>query len=108
MNTIINDLHALTTIDEKRLAHLFKLTAACISEEFSEMILKEETTLEYDISIGILTIGIREGQIKYKFTPNELLANSLVNVMKGKRNLLETKVEKQLVSSIENTYKDLL
>ena len=108
MNKLIEDLNKLTTIPESKLEHLAKLVVACIGEEFTEMKSIDSDTMDYDIGIGRLVIGIRDGEVKYKFIPGELLQSSLSNIMKGKRNLLETKVEKSLVSCIENTYKDLL
>ncbi len=108
MNKLTTDLSLLTTISESKLEHLVKLADTCISEEFLEMKLTENSFMDYDIGIGRLIIGLKDGEIKYKFIPSDLLKDSLNNVMKGKRNLLETRVEKSLVSCIENTYKDLL
>lgn len=108
MSKLVEDLSKLTFINEPRLEHLGKIATACICEEFTETILAEKTIMDYDIEIGRLIIGIQNDEIKYKFIPSENLKNSLVSSLKGKRNSLEVKVEKSLVSCIENTYKDLL
>ena len=108
MSKLVEDLSKLTFINEARLEHLGKITASCICEEFTETILAEKTIMDYDIEIGRLIIGIQNDEIKYKFIPSETLKNSLASSLKGKRNSLEVKVEKSLVSCIENTYKDLL
>lgn len=108
MNNLIKDLSTLTTINEGKLENLFKLIADCIGEEFKETIDSEKSIMEYDIAIGKLFICNKENELKYKFIPSENLENILKGVVKGKRNSLELKVEKSLISAIENTYKDLL
>ena len=108
MNNLVEDLNKLTTISTSKLEHLSKLAVACIGEEFMECKLSEASIMDYDIGIGRLIVGVRDGEIKYKFIPSDILHTSLLNITKGKRNLLETKVEKSLVNCIENTYKDLL
>ena len=108
MNKLVDDLSTLTSISSSKLDNLCKIASYCITEEFLETILQEKDLVEYDIGIGKLYIGIKDDQIKYKFVPDNLLAESLKTTMESKRNLFEVKIEKTLVSSIENTYKDLL
>lgn len=105
---LIQDLSLLTTIEENKLKHLMKLSLACISEEFNEMVLNGDTDLSYDIGIGTLMIGLRNNEVKYKFVPADILGKNLDNILKGKQNLLEAKIEKQLAKAIENIYKDLM
>lgn len=108
MNKLIDDLSTLTMINSSKLDRLSKLSVYCINEELLESILADKSLVEYDIGIGKLYISTANNELRYKFIPSEELHSSVKNTVESKRNLLEAKIEKSLVSSIEETYKDLL
>lgn len=108
MNKLVDDLSTLTTINNLKLQRLIKLSIYCITEEILENLLTDKSLTEYDIGIGTLYISTANNEIRYKFIPSEEFSSSVKNTVETKRNLLEAKVEKSLISSIEETYKDLL
>lgn len=108
MSRLVDDLSSVTFINSSKLERLVKLSLYCITEELLESILQEKTVTDYDIGIGRICISTADNQLKYKFIPSDDFNAAVKSTIKTKRNLLEAKVEKSLVSSIEETYKDLL
>ena len=108
MNNLKEDLSALSSVPQPKIVSLIRLTNYCITQDFLESILEEKDHSEYDIGIGKLIIGERNGELKYKFVPSDALKEALYNTKNKKLNLLSEQVEKNLVEIIENTYKSLL
>lgn len=108
MNKLCEDLSKLTTIPTSKLESLCSLACYCIDEELLETHLSGEEVMQYDIGLGTLLITIRDNQVKYKFIPSTQLEANIVNSLKTKQNSLSNKIEKTLVDSIVNTYKDML
>ena len=108
MNSLCEDLSKLTTIPVSKLESLISLSCYCIDEELLESGLEGKEIMEYDIGIGTLLISLSNNSIRYKFIPSKQLEGHIVNSLKTKQNSLSNKIEKNLVDSIVNTYKDML
>jgi len=108
MNKLVEDLSKLTTIPQSKLDNLVNLSNYCIDEELLETQLAGKTVMEYDVGIGTLMIALIDDSIKYKFIPSKQLEQTILSSLKTKQNSLSSKVEKTLVDSIVNTYKDML
>ena len=108
MNSIVNDLAAITTIPMNSLQKLKEKEVYLICNAAEESALQGKSITEVNIGIGNLIILIEGGYITYKFTPSSKLEKSLVSTITNKKNPLTNELEEALASRVIKTYKDML
>lgn len=104
----LEDLSLLTTIPKDTIINLFKKLNLCICDEIQDSSLGNEEISKINIGIGYLFISNSEDQIKYKFIPSKELEDSVKETLMEGKNPLQRTLEKNLVSKILNTYKDII
>ena len=108
MNSLIEDISALTSIPVNTLDKLKKKTIYCICDSIEETKLRGEDTTVIDMGIGILYIKEEGDIVKYRFTPSKTLENSInTTLIEGKNPLVDT-IEKSLVKRVTDTYKQYI
>lgn len=105
---LTEDLSTLTTIPKQSLDNLIKKAEICIVDQALEQVYQDKTILELDIGIGKLLLKLYDSEIKYKFIPSDKFNSMLSTTIFTKENTLAKTLEKNLVSKITKTYKDLL
>lgn len=105
---MISDVSKLTTIPEKVLNKLITKSVYCISDAIAEMRIAGKDTIDLDIGLGNLSIGIVDDEVVYKFVPSTELDISVKSSILNEQNLLEDAVEASLVDKLTNTYKDVV
>ncbi len=108
---IIKDLSTLSTIPDKVLTKLMDKFLYCIYDAVAEAVAEnpgEDKSIDLDIGIGTLSIGVVNDTIKYKFIPSSSMDTSVKQTVLNERNLLEDVLEKSFVDKITNVYKELL
>ena len=105
---IIKDTSVLTTIPDKVLRKLITKEIYCINDAVEETRLSEGKITDLNIGLGILSIGVLDDKVFYKFVPSKELEDSVKASILNERNLLEDALEAALVDKLTNTYKDLL
>lgn len=108
MNSLIDDLVKVTTIQKATLDRLCNISIDCIGHSLYESICSSEDVTEIALGIGTLLMKIEDNTISYKFIPNNKLESTLINVVQNNESPLTKSVEKSIVDKIEKTYKDLL
>ena len=108
MNNIVKDIEKLTTIPNTSLSNLVELCTFCIVNEMQESMLGNENITKVDIGFGTLLILVENNVVKYKFIPSDDLTKAVNTLVSTKTNPLTVKIENKLVSSITNTYKELI
>lgn len=105
---VIKDTAILTTVPEKVLRKLISKEVYCMNDAIAEMRVSGAETADLDIGFGILSIGLVQDTIHYKFTPSADFDESIKSTLLNEQNLLEDALEAALVDKLSNTYKDLL
>ena len=105
---IVKDTSTLTTIPEKTLRKLTTKIIYCICDAVKDLQQTEEHSVDLDIGIGTLSIGLINDSIYYKFTPSSELEENVKSTVLNEQNLLEDALEAALVERLTKTYKDLL
>ena len=105
---IIKDTSVLTTIPDKVLRKLITKEIYCINDAVEETRLSEGKITDLNIGLGILSIGVLDDKVFYKFVPSKELEDSVKASILNERNLLEDALEAALVDKLTNTYKVLL
>ena len=108
MESLINNLSAITTIPVNSLQKLKEKEIYLICNDVEESILQNKNVTEINIGIGVLTIEIKDSFINYKFVPSSKLEKHLVSTIMNKKNPLTNVFEEALASRIVKTYKDML
>lgn len=108
MNSIINDLSAITTIPMNSLQKLKEKEIYLICNAVEESTLQGKNITEINLGLGTLIILIENGFINYKFTPSSKLEKNLVNTIINKKNPLTNLFEEALADRVVKTYKDML
>lgn len=108
MNSLINDIEALTTIKSTTLDKMVSLSEDSIAHCVLENFVEGKSTTTIDIGIGLLYIKLSEEGIHYKFIPSKNLEENVTLALKSKSSPLQKRVDQALCDKIENTYKQLL
>ena len=107
----VKDVSILSTIPDKTLNKLIDKFVYCICDAVAEALAEnpdEDKSVDLDIGLGTLSIGLVDDNIHYKFIPSESLEASVKKTVLSERNLLEDVLEKSFVDKITNVYKDLV
>lgn len=107
-NNLINDISKVTTIPKSALNRLNNIAIWCITDAFKVSLLNNNDLTEIDLGIGKLCILNEDEQVKYKFIPNELLEQSIIDTSLNNRSHLELNLEEKIVDKILNTYKTIV
>lgn len=105
---IINDVSTITFIDRKHLDKLVNKALYSIGDAACLFNSSEDNTLSLDIGIGTILLVYIDDSIKYKFIPSEKMEKVIISAVSENKNILINKLETNLISKIENIYKDLL
>lgn len=108
MQSLIEDVSALTTIPTTTLNQLLDKVVYCICDGVEEARLKKENPVDMDLGIGILTIFVEDSNVQYRFTPNKKLESAVRAVITENKNPLVCTIEKTLTQKILNAYKQYL
>ena len=106
--SLINDLNNLTNIPEKILEKLSDNVMFSILQSLQEMLIKKETLCEVDMSIGNLLISLEDDNIKFKFIPSKKLEKEIIKTIESGENSMKELLTKNMVATLEKTYKELL
>lgn len=108
MQSLVEDISALTTIPTTTLNQLLDKVVYCICDGVEEASLKKENPVDMDLGIGILTIFVEDTNVQYRFTPGKKLENAIKTVVTENKNPLVCVIEKTLTQKILNAYKQYL
>ena len=108
MESIVNNLSTITTIPVNSLQKLKEKEIFLICNAMEEAMLQNESFVELNIWIGVLSRAIENNSIKYKFVPSTKLEKNLVSTIKDKHNPLTVAFEESLADKIMKTYKDMM
>lgn len=108
MQNLVKGLSTLTCTPESYWNKVIQLSNSIISHCIEETIRDKEKITKIDIGIGTLSITNTNGEVYYKFSPSELVEQTVQETYNNKQSHLKLKVEKTLGSRLKNTYKDLL
>ena len=108
MESLINDLAAITTIPPNSLQRLKEKEIYIICNDVEESILQNKDVTEINIGIGNLIIEVKNNSINYKFVPSLKLEKNLISTIINKKNPLTYAMEEALANRIVKTYKDML
>lgn len=108
MQSLVEDVSALTTIPVNALNQLLDKAVYCICDGIEEARLKKENPVDIDLGIGILTVFVEDTNVQYRFTPNKKLENAVKAVVMENKNPLVCLIEKTLTQKILNAYKQYL
>ncbi len=108
MQSLVEDVSALTTIPVTALNQLLDKAIYCICDGIEEARLKKENPVDIDLGIGILTVFVEDASVQYRFTPGRKLENAVRSVVVENKNPLTCIIEKTLTQKILNAYKQYL
>lgn len=105
---LIEDLSKLSNIDKEIIAKLFEVSGNYIIQKVYEDRLNNKTETEIDFGFMTLTILNVNSSLKLKVLPNKEFLNGLVEIEHGKNPKLKLKIEKNLIQTLIETYKELV
>ena len=108
MESLVNDLSAITETRRRVFEKLSQNANYCICDYLEKTVLNNEKVCNIDIGIGTLLIGIDDGAVRYKFIPSQELERCIVSTLENQQNVLVSVVDKQLVSQLNKLYDKLL
>lgn len=108
MESLVNDLSAITETRKKVFEKLSQNANYCICDYLEKTILNNEKVCNIDIGIGNLLIGIDDGTVRYKFVPSNELESCIISTLENQQNVLIAAVDKQLISQLNKLYEKLL
>lgn len=105
----LTDLEKLTQIKATTLEKLVSCLEYIIVDNVSEknMLATNDSIINLDIGIGVLTIAVVDDNVKYYFKPSSSLEKGLINAINNNENILETKLTNSINSHIYKVYKDM-
>lgn len=105
---LIEDLSKLSNIDNKILAKLFDVSGNYIVQKVYEDRLNNKIETEIDFGFMTLVISNVDSILKLRSLPNKEFLKDLMEIEHGKNPKLKLKIEKNLIQTLVETYKELV
>ena len=105
---LIEDLSKLSNIDQEILAKLFDTLGNYIIQKVYEDRLNNKTETEIDFGFMLLTISNVNSLLKLKVSPDKDFLKDLMELEHGKQPKLKLKIEKNLIQTLIENYKELV
>lgn len=101
------DLALFTNISEKTISKVLSKSIYSIGDAFEQCLKEGDDTLEMVTDIGSIFIQFKEGNLRYKFSPNAKLREELLKVSRGEESSLCDALESSVITKFEDLYKEL-
>lgn len=108
MTNLINDVSALTSINEKLLNKIVDVVVYSINDSVAESILSKENVTQIDTGIGTLSILVNDNELKFKFVPSAKLRESIISTIKNEENTLTNTLETNIADRFTKLYKEIV
>ena len=108
MTNLINDVAALTSINEKLLNKIVDVIVYSVNDSVAESIMNKETVTQIDTGIGTLSILVNDNELKFKFVPNAKLRESIISTIKNEENTLTNTLEINIADRFTKLYKEIV
>lgn len=105
---LIEDLAALSSVNEKLLNKLSDLAIYSISNTVNESLLENKNDCIIELGIGKLVISFSSTELKFKFLPDAKLKGSIINTIKSGNDNFEYTLDAKFAEKLEKLYKEIL
>ena len=108
IKNIIEDVSFLTNVSDHVLNKLINVTNYSIGHAIHESICEKEEFAMLDIGIGELHIKVEDDGVRYRFVPTKPLEDMITKTVLTKQSPIITKLDTDLQSKIDKTYRELI
>lgn len=103
-----DDLSKLTNIPSTLLDKLLDKSRAIICDDILDASLDNSCVIDIDIGLGTLTICTEDNQLRYRFTPSNILSENITATIIDLKSPIKDTASSTLASKIQGAYEELL